>query len=72
MTNELFDLVKEANTIHYGLSQDELDDCAALLDRMEELEIYVNSPSINEHDRQDAVIELQSVIEKVHHYAMNA
>lgn len=72
MSNALFDLVKEANTFQYGLSQSELDDCASLLDRMEELEIYLESPSISAQERSDAEVELESVIEKVHHYSMNA
>lgn len=71
MTN-LVQLVKEANTFHFGLSQAELDDCASLLDRMEELEIYLESPSISSTDKEDAEFELSKVIERVHHYAMNA
>ena len=58
--------------VKVGLDQDELDDCASLLDRMEELEIFLEAPSIQEGERQDAMVELQSVIEKVHHYAMEA
>ena len=69
---EAWDLVTSSSGVHVGLNQDELDDCASLLDRMEELEIFINSPSISEDDRLDATVELQSVIEKVHHYTMNA
>jgi len=58
--------------VKVGLDQDELDDCASLLDRMEELEIFLEAPSIQEGERQDAMVELQSVIERVHHYAMEA
>lgn len=58
--------------VKVGLDQDELDDCASLLDRMEEIEIFLEAPSISEGERQDATVELQSVIERVHHYATNA
>ena len=71
MTN-LFELVKEANTFQYGLSVYELDDCASLLDRMEELEIYLESPSISDRERDDATTELMSVVDRVHAYTMNA
>ena len=69
---ELWSMVAESNGVKVGLDQEELDDCARLLDRMEELEIFIESPSIAEGERQDAIIELQTVIERVHTYAMNA
>ena len=54
--------------VQVGLDQNELDDCGHLLDRLEELEVYVDSPSLNEYERQNAIIEMQDVIEKVHYY----
>ena len=72
MSTELFELVREANRFQYGLNQAELDDCASLLDRMEELEIYIDSPSISDQEREDAEFELSKVVERVHHYTMNA
>ena len=69
---ELWSMVADSSGVKVGLDQEELDDCARLLDRMEELEIFIESPSISEEERMDATVELHSVIDKVHHYAMNA
>ncbi|MDA7436671.1 hypothetical protein N8654_03185 [Synechococcus sp. AH-601-B19] len=60
------------NPVKLYLDQEELDDAASLLDRCEELEIFLDAPSISEGERQDATVELQSVIERLHYYAMNA
>lgn len=49
-------------------SQDELDELGLLLDRLEELEIYFNAPSISRDDKQDTWIEMESVMEKIDYY----
>ena len=72
MSTDLFELVRESNRFQYGINQAELDDCARLLDRMEELEIFLESPSITKQEKEDAEYELSVVVERVHYYAMNA
>jgi F0F1-type ATP synthase delta subunit len=70
MMQELLDIGQQ--DLQLGLSEGELDDCASLLDRMEELEIFLEAPSIQAGEKQDALQELESVIEKVHYYSMKA
>lgn len=54
------------------LSQDELDETGHLLDKLEDLEVYFNAPSISEQERQDTWTEMESVMERVSMYAERA
>ena len=51
-----------------GCSQDELDELGHLLDRLEELEIFFEAPSITRDQKQDTWIEMESVMEKIDYY----
>ena len=69
---ELWEVVQSANTVQVGLDQKELDELGLLLDRLEELETYLEAPSLSEDNRKDAETEMESVLEKVHYYSMRA
>lgn len=46
-------------------SQDELDQIGLLLDRLEELEIYFNAPSITRDQKQDTWTEMETVMDRM-------
>ena len=68
----LMQMVQDMNSVTYGCSQDELDDLALMLDRLEELEIFYNAPSISEHEKQDTMIEMQALMDRIDHYVEKA
>ena len=49
-------------------SQEELDELGLLLDRLDELEIYYNSPSISKEEKEDTWTEMESVMERIDIY----
>lgn len=49
-------------------SQEELDELGLLLDRLDELEVYYNSPSISKEEKEDTWTEMESVMERIDIY----
>ena len=74
MSTSIAEVVKlmNAGIPQIGCTQEELDDCGRLLDRLEELEIFFNAPSISEQDREDTWAEMESVMERIAVYAEKA
>ena len=61
---ELARLCSASSTVSFGLNQDELDVLGELIDRCEELEIYLDS-NLSRQDRAVALVEFETVTDRI-------
>jgi hypothetical protein len=64
---EIHDIYLSTGTSTHA-SQDELDELGLLLDRLDELEVYMDSPSITRDQKHDTWIEMESVMDRMDYY----
>lgn len=68
LIQEYNEIMGPVPTIAGHASQEELDELGLLLDRLEELEIFFEAPSISRDEKQDTWTEMESVMEKIDYY----
>jgi len=65
MTTTLQELYQLCNSgVSFGASQDELDELGLLLDRLEEVEIYLDS-TLTTSQRKDALAEFETLTDRI-------
>ena len=62
----VFDLMSQATSVAGQMPQEELDVLGRLLDRCEELELWLET-NLSRKERRDAEVELESVTDRIHH-----
>lgn len=62
---ELYELCSPKGTVSFGrASQEHLDELGLMLDRLEELEIYMDT-NLSRKDRADALVEFDSLTDRI-------